>query len=165
MNPSYYVQVPGTDFPTAEVEASSSKHARTAYLDYLSRNEYIGWRDRQAWRKRIVTKRMQPGEIKTQVLLDYDGIPAVTQEYEEAPLEPTGPALPMDEIVSDQKEIKEAIRLEEETGYPAGDYLTGMREKPTTTPSVLGKVPSVLPAKAKFTPPKAMQISQKTGGV
>lgn len=86
MNSTYYVAVPGSDFPTAETEASSTKHARTAYLDYLSRNNYIGWGDRQAWRQKIVTKRMQPGEIRTQVLLDYDGKSIVEPETEiEAP--------------------------------------------------------------------------------
>lgn len=86
MNQTYYVAVPGSDFPTAEVEASSTKHARTAYLDYLSRNNYIGWRDRQTWRQKTVTKRMQPGEMRTQVQLDYDGKSIAEPEIEvEAP--------------------------------------------------------------------------------
>lgn len=164
MNPSYFVQVPGTDFPTAEVEASSSKHARTAYLDYLSRNEYIGWRDRQAWRRKTITKRMQPGEFKTQILLDYDGIPAVTTtELVDVPPETAGPAMDMGEVVEDLKDMKEAEKLEEETGYPAADYLTGMREPPRQSSrlSVLGKVPSVLPKARPFEAPKAMEISKK----
>lgn len=73
---SYYVHIPGSEMPTAEVEATSTKHARTAYLDYLSRNSLIGWSDRQSSRKLVQANSMQPGSIQTQVQLDYDQEPA-----------------------------------------------------------------------------------------
>lgn len=158
MNPSYFVQIPGTDFPTAEVEASSSKHARTAYLDYLSRNEYISWRDRQAWRRKTIAKRVQPGEFKTQVLLDYDGIGAVTTtEHLDVPPETAEPAMDMEETVEGLRDIKEAERLEEEAGYPAGDYLAGLREKPSRTTSVL-------PAKNPWGKSPVMDLSKRSKG-
>ena len=69
--PSYYVHIPNSEAPTAEVEASSTKHARTAYLDFLSRGGQIDWRDRQTTRKLIKVNRMDPGGIQTQVKLEY----------------------------------------------------------------------------------------------
>ena len=112
MNPTYYVHIPGSDFPTAEVEASSTKHARTAYLDYLSRNDYVGWRERQDWRHKTLAKRMQPGEFKTQVYLDYDGIPAVTTtELVDTPPETASPALDVEEYGGIRRDI---IQEEEE---------------------------------------------------
>jgi len=164
MNPSYYVQVPGTDFPTAEVEASSSKHARTAYLDYLSRNGQISWKDRQAWRPKIIAKRMQPGEIKTQVFLDYSARTIPEAEVSAPPTE--------QELV-EEEQYYEAQPVEQ---VPAEMVLTTATPAPGVQPltqpkvdtnklSILGQVPSVLPRQMKFSPPKAMQISQRTGGV
>jgi len=82
--PTYYANIPDTEAPTAEITASSTKHARTVYLDYLSRNNLISWRDRQATRGLVKVSRMQPGEIRTQVQLDYDMSPG-TETVIEAP--------------------------------------------------------------------------------
>lgn len=68
--PTYYVTTPSSSL-TAEVEAPDSRHARTAYLDYLSRNGLISWGSRQAIRRQIMTKRMQSGDIQTTVKLSY----------------------------------------------------------------------------------------------
>ena len=82
---TYYIYIPNSRMPTAEVEATSTRHARTAYLDYLSRNNLIGWGDRQAVRGHIKVNRMQPGEMQTQVKLEYGvGEPPV-QEVEAPP--------------------------------------------------------------------------------
>lgn len=69
---TYYTHIPDSKAPTAEIAASSTKHARTTYLDYLSRNGLIGWKDRQTIRPLIKVSRMQPGEFQTQIKLDYD---------------------------------------------------------------------------------------------
>jgi len=79
---TYYVSIPNSEAPTAEVEASSTKHARTSYLDYLSRNGRIGWKDRQNTRPLIKVSRMQPGEIQTQVRIDYSQGDMPTREIE-----------------------------------------------------------------------------------
>ena len=86
---TYYVHIPNSEAPTAEVEASTTKHARTAYLDYLSRNGIIAWQQRQATRKLVKISRMQPGEIQTQVKLEY-GVSEPPVREVEAPLPQEG---------------------------------------------------------------------------
>lgn len=81
---TYYVHIPNSEAPTAEIEASSTKHARTAYLDHLSRNNIITWQQRQQTRRLIKVNRMQPGEIQTQVKLEY-GVKEVPVQEIEAP--------------------------------------------------------------------------------
>ena len=68
---TYYVTIPDSDFPAAEVEASSTKHARTAYLDYLSRSSLISWSERQKVRRKIIASLTEPGEFNTSVQLRY----------------------------------------------------------------------------------------------
>ena len=82
---SYYVHIPNSEAPTAEVEASSTKHARTAYLDYLSRNSLIGWKDRQAVRTRVIASSMEPGAIQTQVQIEYGVAEPPIKEIEAPP--------------------------------------------------------------------------------
>jgi len=69
--PTYLTFIPGFKI-NAEINAPSTKQARTSYLDYLQRNNYIGWDQRQAYRKKVKTDRMEPGEIATTIQLDYD---------------------------------------------------------------------------------------------
>ena len=69
--PTYLTFIPGFEI-NAEVDAPSTKQARTSYLDYLQRNNYIGWDQRQAYRKKVKTDRMEPGERATTIQLDYD---------------------------------------------------------------------------------------------
>lgn len=98
---TYLVYIPHGDMPLAEVEADSTKHARTAYLDYLSRTGVLPFNQRQAARRLAMTKRMEPGEIRTQVQLDYtEGILSTESEgilpqgTEVKPI-PTQPIVPM----------------------------------------------------------------------
>ena len=56
---------------TAQVEAPSTRKARTTYLDYLSRNQLIDWRTRQSYRENIPVKRIDPGEVDVDVELSY----------------------------------------------------------------------------------------------
>jgi len=89
---TYYVHIPGSEAPTAEVDASSTRHARTAYLDYLSRSGVITWSNRQATRSLVKVNRMQPGEIQTQVKLEYEASKSPEQvvEVPPVPVETTG---------------------------------------------------------------------------
>jgi len=82
---TYYVHIPNSEAPTAEVEASSTKHARTAYLDYLSRNGIITWQSRQTVRPLIKASRMNPGETQTQVKLEYSLQEVPTREVQAPP--------------------------------------------------------------------------------
>lgn len=69
----YFVLAPQR-FPNviAEVrDAGNSKHARTAFLDYLSRNNLINWSERQNLRKEIMVKRGNPGDMASTVVLEY----------------------------------------------------------------------------------------------
>jgi len=106
---TYYTHIPNSEAPTAEIEASSTKHARTAYLDYLSRNHIITWQQRQQTRRLVKVNRMQPGEIQTQVKLEY-GVKEVPVQEIEAP--------------TDEPATEEEGRYEE--------YLTGAAEGLTT---------------------------------
>lgn len=67
---TYVVKHPSIDI-LAEVTAPDSRHARTTFLDYLSRRGLIGWNQRQAVRSGIMTKRVNPGEVQTNVQLKY----------------------------------------------------------------------------------------------
>jgi hypothetical protein len=80
--PTYYVFIPNYQV-TAEVDATNSKHARTAYLDYLTRNQLVPWKGRQAIRKSVKVARSEPGQSKVSVHLDYDmGFSHQTKEEE-----------------------------------------------------------------------------------
>lgn len=68
---TYFVVIPSSSFPTAEIYAPDTKHARTTYLDFLSRNNYIQWSDRGEVRKRILTKRAKPGQFLPDTSLSY----------------------------------------------------------------------------------------------
>lgn len=116
---SYYVHIPGSQAPTAEVEASSTKHARTAYLDYLSRNGLIGWRDRQTVRSGIKVDRMSPGEFQTQIKLEYD----MVKEPEYEMQAPTRHLEEYDEgeMTPDEREEYHTTRLEDTSEDQPGD--------------------------------------------
>jgi len=115
----YYVHIPGSEAPTAEVDASSTKHARTAYLDYLSRNGTIGWRDRQLTRKFIKVNRMQPGEIQTQIKLEYG--------VKEPPVEEV-------EVPAEQLTREEALQQSDRMGLSESAYAGSLKESVKTTP-------------------------------
>lgn len=84
---TYYLFVPNSQLPTAEVEADTKDHARTAFLDYLSHNNIIPYSDRGSMRRKIKGVRSSPGEIEASVSLNYGQAPP--SEYE--PVEPTEP--------------------------------------------------------------------------
>ena len=83
---TYFVFTPSNDrFPTAEVESPDSRHARTVYLDFLSRNGAIEYSNRGQYRKLVKITRMQPGETQTAVKLSYGESQVPTQILQEVP--------------------------------------------------------------------------------
>ena len=76
--PTYYGQIPGASV-TAEIEAPDTRHGRTVFLDYLSRQGFIPHGKRQFTRKQIIMQRMEPGQIPTSIQLDYDQVPEPKQ--------------------------------------------------------------------------------------
>lgn len=68
--PTYLVMAPNLSI-NAEVDAPDSRHARTTFLDYLSRNHLIPYTERQVVRRVLMTKRVDPGEVSTTVQLSY----------------------------------------------------------------------------------------------
>ena len=93
---TYYVTAPGSSV-TAEVNAPDSRHARTTFLDYLSRSRMIPWGARQQIRKQLMTKRMESGSIPTTVQLSYNTEESAPQVITEAP-----PVQPQQELVQPQ---------------------------------------------------------------
>ena len=73
----YFITHPEFDID-ARVVAPNSKRAKTAYLDFLSRNGYIEWWNRGYHRRRLVVKRAT-GQEDVDVVLHYlgsaEGIP------------------------------------------------------------------------------------------
>lgn len=113
---TYYVlsvDIPSGRGTSAEVDAPDSRHARTAFLDYLSRNGMLQWGERQAARRLIIAKRMKPGEIKTDIRLDYgvreaktEELPPPVQETSEESQQPKdayGPPGPQEGKVQDRE--------------------------------------------------------------
>ena len=134
---TYYVFIPNSEAPTAEVDAPSTKHARTAYLDYLSRSGTIEYSQRGTVRKVIRLSRMQPGEVQTSVKLEYG--------LSEPPEREVGPP-PYDE--AQRPSHVEAIEAEYAEGGPASGYSQQPRE-----PTPLDSLSPI------------MRLSRKTGGL
>jgi len=73
----------------ALVHAPSTEKARTAFLDYLERNGMVSRKDRQSWRKGLITDRVEEGETSAEVELWYGYTPSsVRVEYPSTPAEP-----------------------------------------------------------------------------
>ena len=78
---TYYVTLPNAGV-TAEVTASSTRQARTVYLDYLTRSGVVPWRGRTDLRTEIIIDRIDPGQIPTDIQLSYGQQPIEEEEYE-----------------------------------------------------------------------------------
>jgi len=69
----YFVSAP-EKFPEiiAEIHnAGDIKHAKTAFLDFLSRTKKINWGDRTSVKQKILVKRGDIGDISSTITLDY----------------------------------------------------------------------------------------------
>jgi hypothetical protein len=72
MAATYYVTHPNFEL-SALVSAPSTDKARTAFLDWLERNEYIQRADRQYWRRDMIAHRAEdPVNISADTVLHYD---------------------------------------------------------------------------------------------
>jgi len=102
---------------------------------------------------------MQPGEIKTQVFLDYSARTIPETEVSTPPTE--------QELVEEEEyyETEPAPVQAPPPKQPLVPPIAPTQPQQSNKLSVLGQVPSVLPRQMKFSLPKAMQISQRTGGV
>ena len=78
---AYFVMHPYMD-KTAVVYAPSTEKARTTFLDWLERNGLIQRRHRQAYRRDMVTKRLEDPNVPADVELHYGYAEvAIPQEY------------------------------------------------------------------------------------
>ncbi len=68
--PSYFVTLEATGI-SAEVEAPTTRSARTTYLDYLTRNKIVPWKGRNSLRDSIVVDRIESGQMDVDIKLDY----------------------------------------------------------------------------------------------
>jgi hypothetical protein len=146
----YYVFMPKYIDITAEVDAPDSRHARTAYLDYLSRSGMIQWGERQAARRQIITKRMQPGEIQTDVKLEY-GVrePAKVEELKAPVTYPAG--------VGSEFSGGEPIEItQSDTGYTPRGPVVQPQEQPQEQPQ---------PVRGIFGGSPIIDLSRKSGGL
>jgi len=141
---TYYVFKPNFEI-TAEVSAPDSRHARTAFLDYLSRSGQILYSQRQETRRELITKKMQPGEIQTSVQLEYGIKESPVQEIE-IPKEPT-----REEVLQrlDETDLSESTKA-----LPEEDF---MREPPQQQAQPQQSSP--------FGNSPIMDLSRKSGGM
>ena len=146
---TYYTFIPDSDMPTAEVTAPDSRHARTTYLDYLSRGGKIQYSDRTRTRDLIKINRMDPGEFRTSIKLDY-GVSEPTEE-EEIPV-------PGSRVYEEDAEMlpseRGTVGRDQPTDEEADEFLRQAEEEvpEASTMRPLGKSP-------------IMDLSKKSGGM
>ena len=68
---TYYVNLPSSGV-SAEVEAPTTRSARTTYLDYLTRNKIVPWQGRNSLREEIITDRIESGQMDVDIRLNYE---------------------------------------------------------------------------------------------
>ena len=78
---TYYVTLPNSGV-TAEVTANTTRQARTAYLDYMTRSNIVPWKGRQDLRDQLLIDKITPGQIPTDVELAYGQRGAVSEPQE-----------------------------------------------------------------------------------
>ena len=104
---TYHAFVPGG--LSAEIrDAPSTKRARTAFLDYMSRNKHIKWSERSEVRRHIKVNKSFPGETEADVVLEYDLVAGGA----EGPVPPVGEEEPMkiEDIEAGGRNIEEGVR-------------------------------------------------------
>ena len=170
---TYYVFIPGKEDMAVEVlDSPDARHARTAFLDYLSRGGKILYSQRGDLRKRLKTIRIQQGESNAPVTLSYAegtvveglGEPEVSSttpfrtpegtEFEPEGMEPgeeEDDYVPGRERLEDGEEFEE--EFEEEFGKPSlPQKKTKMLDATFSTKDVFGAYP-------------IMDLSRKTGAM
>lgn len=161
---TYYVFIPASDMPTAEVTASNTKHARTAYLDYLTRSGQFPYSKRSAMREAIGTERMDPGQYPTDLKLEYGVTEPLETEIEEVST-PTGPV-----TTEEYREPDYDIPLANQFHKQMGKEFYGRGETPEEP--AYSRMPveqSVQPPPQQLTSPFSnspiMNLSKKSGGM
>ena len=149
---TYYTFMPKYIDTTAEVDAPDSRHARTSFLDYLSRSGILQWGERQAARRQIITKRMKPGEIQTDIKLEY-GVkePAKVEEL------PTPPPMQRKPEPSEEVGIEPTY---EDLGPTSEKEKMYQPEQPQSQPQ-----PVPQPARDIFGGSPIVDLSRQTGGL
>ena len=155
---TYFVMIPNTELPTAEVGAPDSRHARTTYLDYLSRNNIIEYSNRGRVRGMIITQKMEPGEMQTDLKLDYrveePGIEDITGE-----MSAQGPP-------QDYERESEEFEPDEEYEYSKRTSPGYEPEQPRTMPSDEAMRREVSPDLTKiYGQSPIMDLSKRTKGM
>jgi AICAR transformylase/IMP cyclohydrolase PurH len=142
--PTYYVTAPGSKI-SAEIDAPDSRHARTTFLDYLSRSHLIPWNARQEVRKKLMTKRVEAGSVQTSVQLSYNA-----QETKPEVIS----AGPQPQSTQRQLVQPQTVRYGVNTQQPAEETQEQPVQEPQPTrayPSILGNSPIA-------------NLSRRTGG-
>lgn len=113
LSDTYLVGAANLDVTAEVTGAPSTRHARTAFLDYLTRNHLIPYTQRKTVRSVLYTKRILPGQIATSVQLDYStGNPIPTSTLEVPQPTPTMQA----ESVPEQSMQPEPQPVQEQSG-------------------------------------------------
>lgn len=100
---TYYVTLPNSGV-TAEVTADTTRQARTAYLDYMTRSNQVPWKGRQDLREQLLIDKISPGQVPTDVELAYGQIAPISEEtlsiapdYTQEPVTSQGPSRSYDD--------------------------------------------------------------------
>jgi len=94
--PTYFVTLESTGVK-AEVEAPTTRSARTVYLDYLTRNKLVPWVERQNLREEVIVDRIESGQVPIDVNLSYSlegGGVGPDEEFSIGPQVPQPPQTP-----------------------------------------------------------------------
>lgn len=85
--PNYYVV--SQDFGVAaNVDAPDKRKARTTFLDYMQRHNYISWSQRQSLKPRLMLDKVVKGTYPTDIELEYASQMPIKQVEPEATTEP-----------------------------------------------------------------------------
>lgn len=113
--PTYFAEIPGYELAKAEIEAPSTKKARTTFLRYLHSRGYIEHDAKSDFREDILVRQMTPGQFPVTVKLQYGG--GVEEVGKPISLGP----MPVPEP---EEEIPEEVRYPEPERVPVAPFTT-----------------------------------------
>lgn len=122
-NIPYFVMHPSLGV-TAEVNAPTTEKARTTFLDWLERNNYISRSHRQAYRKNMVAERMEEaGAVRADITLHYGyrDVPVILSQPDvhDIPTEMERPEVHDLPVELGRPEVIEALDLPREKKGPS----------------------------------------------
>jgi hypothetical protein len=127
---SYYGYIPGFEDVKAEIEAPSTKKAKTVLLRYLASRGLISHAQKEQIRDKILVKRMYPGQFPTTVKLTYSG------EVEEGRL--VSPGSTSQEMSTDYPPVSEESRETETEPLPAPGNQARFQPRPQPQRNIFG---------------------------